>query len=93
MKWSVSGDVAHTGSFPLTWIKENDYSSPNRNQNNKPLVAVSVAMCVYMYTHTHTHTHTRTHIHTYMHDVAINLAPLQGLLQCICPSGSLGDIF
>ena len=39
--WSVLGNTVHTGYFPLDWLKENDYSNPEPDWNNKPLVAVS----------------------------------------------------
>ena len=41
VEWCVSGSAVHTGYFPLNWLKENDYSNPETDRNNKPLVAVS----------------------------------------------------
>ena len=59
VRWSVSGNTVHTGSFPVEWLRENDYSNPETNRNNKPLVAVSTAnMHWCMHAHVPTHTHT-----------------------------------
>ena len=41
IEWSVSGSTVHSGYFPLDWLRDHDYSNPEQDRNNKPLVAVS----------------------------------------------------
>ena len=42
VQWSVSGNTAHSGSFSLDWLKENDYSNSKSDHNTKPLLAVTI---------------------------------------------------
>ena len=44
VEWSVSGRTVHNGSFDLDWLKDHDYSNPEQDHNNKPLVAVSISL-------------------------------------------------